>query len=234
MMPQVRSTLLNLAIYFYTMVFSLIGCFVLFMPTKIIIHYSIWWMDVVLMLTKSIGGLGWNVMGQENLPKEGNFIIASKHQSMMETILIPYFFRYAVPILKKELVQIPLWGALLKNYGAIGIDRSSKTKAIRQIQKQASLYKNRNFFIFPEGTRSPVGVEGEYQSGVYMLYRLLNYPIVPIALNTGFFWPRRGWTKYPGTATLKILQPIEPGLPKEEFMATLKNMIETESAKLIP
>ena len=98
-----------------------------------------------------------------------------------------------------------------------------------------SLDNGRPVFIFPEGTRSAAGQAGKYRQGIYALYKALEVPVLPVALNSGYFWPRHGFLKKPGgTIILDILPPIEPGLPADEFMKTLENTIESATLTLAP
>jgi 1-acyl-sn-glycerol-3-phosphate acyltransferase len=131
--------------------------------------------------------------------------------------------------MKRELFWLPFFGWYTKKYGAIGIDRGAGGAAIRQLMKDArkSVAAGRPIIIFPEGTRTPPGKIGDYQSGIAALYGDLKIPVVPIALNSGMYWPRRKLIRRPGVITLRFLSPIPPGLPRKEFMERLESEIET-------
>ncbi len=228
-----RSFLFQVIYLVPTLIFAMTGLGCLVLPQRFLIVYARFWLRCTFFLLKHVQGLDYRVEGVENLPK-GPFIVASKHQSVFETFVYPLLFDHPLIILKKELMYIPFWGWLLRKYEAIPINRSKPKEALKIILKSAEKGKatNRPLLIFPEGTRTKPGVSITYQSGIGILYEHLNIPVVPIALNTGFFWGRRRFTKRPGTATIKILKPIQPGLNKKIFMEQLHQLIESESLRL--
>nr|WP_255419670.1 lysophospholipid acyltransferase family protein [Wolbachia endosymbiont of Dipetalonema caudispina] len=182
-------------------------------------------------------GIEYEIRGIENIPKQP-FIIASKHQSPFETLIFMLLFRNAVFILKRELKWIPFIGLHLMALGMIFINRLDGIKSIRYIIKLAKIRmkENRSIIIFPEGTRTVAvtGQKTEYQSGVAALYSMLSVPVLPVALNTGLFWPKHIFSikKIPGKAVIKILSPIYPGLSKGIFLESLRKTIEEKSNKL--
>lgn len=198
------------------------------------LNAKVWsvWMDFLL---KTIVGIRVNVIGQENLPK-GPFIIASKHQSAWETYYYFKYFKTVTFVLKRELFLVPFFGWQLKGTGMIGVDRSAGASAIKHLVKQAkgALSEDGPIVIFPEGSRSDPNKRGIYQPGIAALYRSLAIPVIPVALNSGVLWKRRGFLKYPGTITLQFLPPIQPGLSKEDFMKTLEDQIEAACHALPP
>jgi 1-acyl-sn-glycerol-3-phosphate acyltransferase len=127
------------------------------------------------------------------------------------------------------------FGWYLNKSGVIAIDRAAGTKALRAMTRGAeqAVAEGRPVVIFPEGTRAAPGARLPYHSGVAMLYGALGCPVVPIALNSGVFWRRRGFSKRAGTITLEILDPIPPGLDRKRFMAELETRIETASDTLV-
>ena len=192
------------------------------------------WGGVCGWVLKIFGGISYHVEGRENLPK-GAFIVASKHQSAWETMAYGHIFKKTVFILKKELLYfVPINFYMIKT-GMIPLDRKGGKKALQDMLERAreTFKQNRPIVIFPEGTRTAVGQKAPYKKGVYTLYKHLEKPVVPVALNSGLYWKRRGFKKYPGTIQVKIMPPIQPGLSREEFMKTLETTIETESQKLI-
>ncbi|MCQ2914737.1 MAG: 1-acyl-sn-glycerol-3-phosphate acyltransferase [Alphaproteobacteria bacterium] len=174
------------------------------------------------------------VEGKENIPSGNKFIVASKHQSALETMYLFTIFPRAVFVLKKELLFLPFFGLSLLIEGSIPIDRKSGTKAMRKMLKYSEkrLAKHRPVIIFPEGTRRPVGAEPLYNPGVGFLYEKLNVPVVPVALNTGVCWPKNAFLKNKGTVVFKILPVIEPGMPKREFLKEVQSKIEDACNKL--
>jgi 1-acyl-sn-glycerol-3-phosphate acyltransferase len=156
----------------------------------------------------------------------GPALVAAKHQSMFETLELVTLLDTPAVVMKHELTQIPLWGRLTKRYGIIPIDRAGGAKALREMlrQAQAAIGEGRPIVIFPEGTRVVPGEQPELQPGFAGLYRALNLPVVPLALDSGKVWPRRG-PKRSGTITLRFGDPIPPGLPRKEIEARVHEAI---------
>ncbi|MHA1518461.1 MAG: lysophospholipid acyltransferase family protein, partial [Alphaproteobacteria bacterium] len=117
----------------------------------------------------------------------------------------------------------------------IPVDRDAGPSALRRMLQAARkrIKDGREIIIFPEGTRRPPGADPAYKTGIVLLYNALKVPCVPVALNSGLFWPRRQWTRKPGTVVVEILDPIPPGLPRPEFLSRLENAIETASDGLL-
>lgn len=172
--------------------------------------------------------------GLENLGSTP-VIIASKHQSVWETAMWPSFSPHIAVVLKKELLRIPIFGTLICKLGHITVDRKGGQRAIvHMINKAKNVIEDgRSILIFPEGTRSIPGAPASYQRGIGALYRKLGVPVVPAALNSGVFWSRNSFLKYPGTIIMEFLPPIQPGLSNDEFMTELEEKIEKASEKLI-
>ncbi|MES2252245.1 MAG: lysophospholipid acyltransferase family protein [Pseudomonadota bacterium] len=185
-----------------------------------------------------IVGLTYTIRGREHLDaitENGPCIIACKHQSAFDTIFISLFLDDIVIILKGQLAYVPLFGYYLKKLGSIFIDRENKTAAIRDLIKKSrdAISNKRSIFIFPEGTRAKPGENIPYQRGISLLYRDLNVPVVPVALNTGVFWGRKSPFKYPGNIIIDIQPPISPGLERDQFMEILQETIDTASTHLL-
>ena len=155
------------------------------------------------ILEKYILGLTYEVRGQEHLPEQGSYIIAAKHQSSYETFKLHTLFGDPAIVLKKELLRIPLWGMYLKKSDVIAIDRSSPKTAIKSIKDGAQHVKEqgRPIIIFPQGTRVSIDTtaqEKPYKIGIMRLQEATNLPIIPMAINTGYFQPKHKWCKKPG------------------------------------
>ena len=164
------------------------------------------------------------VVNSQLATKKG-YLYASKHQSMFETIYYNHLFYNPAYILKKELLSIPLFGTYLKKLGMIAIDRSQGIQSLRFVNEQASNYsKFRPVIIFPEGTRTAFRKEPDLKPGIYSMYKSLNKPVVPIALNSGNFWPKNNSIKS-GTIKIEFRDPIPTGLSKQEFLTKLKKEI---------
>jgi len=182
-------------------------------------------------------GITLKIEGIENLPADGKFIIAAKHQSAFETLNIPFMkeFHYPAIVLKKSLTYIPIWGLYTIGMKQIAIDRGSGTVAMRSIVRgsKRSIDNGRAVIIFPQGTRTAVGAKKPYLVGIAKIYKELEVPVVPLALNSGLVWPKNSFMKHPGVVTYKFLKPIKPGLKPSELMEKLETIIETETDKLV-
>jgi 1-acyl-sn-glycerol-3-phosphate acyltransferase len=172
--------------------------------------------------------------GREKLPA-GAYIVACKHQSLWETFALFMVLPDPTYVLKRELMWLPLFGWLATKARMIPIDRGSHTKALASMVAAArrEAARGRQIVIFPEGTRRPPGAKPRYLPGVAFLYSELGLPCVPIALNSGLFWPRRSLRRYPGTVLVEVLDPIPPGLEKREFLSRLQNATEEATARLV-
>jgi len=172
--------------------------------------------------------------GREKLPA-GAYIVACKHQSLWETFALFMVLPDPTYVLKRELMWLPLFGWLATKARMIPIDRGSHTKALASMVAAArrEAARGRQIVIFPEGTRRPPGAKPRYLPGVAFLYSELGLPCVPIALNSGLFWPRRSLRRYPGTVLVEVLDPIPPGLEKREFLSRLQNATEAATARLV-
>jgi 1-acyl-sn-glycerol-3-phosphate acyltransferase len=172
--------------------------------------------------------------GREKLPA-GPCIVACKHQSLWETFALFMLLPDPTYVLKRELMWLPLFGWLATKARMIPIDRGSHTKALASMTAAArrEAARGRQIVIFPEGTRRPPGAKPRYLPGVAFLYAELGLPCVPIALNSGLFWPRRSLRRHPGTVLVEVLDPIPPGLEKREFLMRLQNATEQATARLV-
>lgn len=213
----------------------ILGIFIGYKAINRTAMYCAWGMEILM---HKVIGITCEIRGKENIPSDllesGKYLVACKHQSLWETLYLHRIIKDPVIILKKELMYIPIFGQILKIAGSISIDRARGKKVIFQMIQgaQKSLEKGRPVFIFPEGTRSLPGGRGVYRPGIGALYDSLKVPVIPIAVNSGYFWPRRGFLKRPGKLVAHILRPIMPGLEVKEFMKTLEDTIEGAAAKL--
>jgi 1-acyl-sn-glycerol-3-phosphate acyltransferase len=188
---------------------------------------TLWFLRVVC-------GIAVEWRGREKLPT-GPYIIACKHQSLWETFALFMLVPDPTYVLKRELMWLPLFGWLATKARMIPIDRGSHAKALASMIAAArrEAARGRQIVIFPEGTRRPPGAKPHYLPGAAFLYAELGLPCVPIALNSGLFWPRRSLRRYPGTVLVEVLDPIPPGLEKREFLARLQSMTEEATARLV-
>ena len=169
--------------------------------------------------------------GTENLRKYEKYFVASAHQSMFETFALQTVVSGPVFILKKELINIPFFGWCLKKIGAISIVRDTATKEnlnfFDKILAKINM-SERPLLIFPQGTRVAYKERPAFKKGVARIYDTLKLPCVPVALNTGKVWPKNSFNKFPGRITISFLNPIEPGLKKEDFLNKLQSVIYKE------
>ena len=172
--------------------------------------------------------------GLEKIPP-GALLVASKHQSLWETFALFTLFADPAYIMKRELMWIPFFGWYTWKAGMIPVDRGKGAQALADMNERArrELARDRQIIIFPEGTRRPPGAEPRYKYGIVHLYAETGVPCLPIALNSGLFWPRRSLRRYPGTIRVEVLDPIPPGLDKEEFFERLQQTIEAATARLV-
>lgn len=193
------------------------------------------WAKSHLVLQHWIIGSRYEFRGVENIPRDRPFIVASKHQSTWETYTQLLFLDDPSYVLKRELMFIPLFGWYAAKMKVVPVNRGRRREALAAMTKEAAVQyrEGRKIIIYPEGTRTMAGAEPSYKYGVTHLYRELDATILPVALNSGVFWPRRSLRLYPGTIVMEFLPPIEPGLSKDEFAAELENRIETATSALV-
>jgi 1-acyl-sn-glycerol-3-phosphate acyltransferase len=205
-----------------------------FLPRKFVLIPTMLWIRSVAWIERHVLGLDYMVIGAENLPAGAPCIVAAKHQSTYETMKLHLLLRDPAIVLKKELLRIPIWGRFLKTTGMIPIDRGAGRQAIVSMVSAAERAKaqNRPIVIFPQGTRVAPGGAKSYKPGVSVLYRELDLPIVPLALNSGVFWPRTG-AKRGGVVTFSFLPAIEPGVEPAVAMRLLEQRLEAETDRLV-
>jgi 1-acyl-sn-glycerol-3-phosphate acyltransferase len=229
-----RSLLFNFVFYIVLIVYLLVTVPMLAMPRRVLMGFARHWARVNIHLLRIICGLGLEIVGSEKIPA-GPLICASKHQSLWETFALVTLLDDPAYILKRELMWIPFFGWCMWKARMIPVDRGGRSQALVAMMERAKaeIRRGRQLIIFPEGTRRAPGAEPRYKFGVAHLYAELGVPCVPVALNSGVFWPRRSFLRYPGTLRVRILDPIPPGLSKEAFFARLEREIETVTAELV-
>jgi len=227
-----RSAAFNLVFYALSVIVVVAAtpCFLL--PRRYTLRAMEFWSHMTLWLLRVLAGTRYEVRGQ--LP-QGGVLVASKHQSMWDTIVMTAILKDPAMVLKRELLWIPFYGWYAQKARMIAIDRGAAAAAIRRLvaQGKAAVAEGRPVVIFPEGTRSAPGTKLDYKPGVAALYRQLGVECVPAAVNSGLFWGRRGFARRPGTIVIEFLEPIPPGLDRKSFMATLETRVETATTKLI-
>ncbi len=233
-MLVVRSILFNIAFYLNTAFWVIVALPTFLLPYRALIRAAQAWGRINLVLLRVIAGIDVEIRGRGKIPA-GALLVASKHQSAWETFALLTLFDNPLFILKRELTWIPIFGWLLIKGRMVGIDRRRGKAALAAMNERArtELGRGRQIIIFPEGTRRPPGAEPRYKYGVAHLYAAEGVPCLPVALNSGLFWPRRTFLRKPGTVVVEILDPIPPGMDKDEFFARLESGIEGASNRLI-
>ena len=175
------------------------------------------------------------IKGEDNIITDKKFFIAASHQSMFETFYLQTIFNSPVFILKKELLLIPIFGWYLKKIGSISIKRNKVSKENLNFFEDISkiiLTSDRPLIIFPQGTRVLPDERPPFKKGASRIYEELKIYCQPIAINSGYVWPKKGKKKSNKIITISILKPIKPNYSKEEFFKILENDIYSELSSL--
>jgi 1-acyl-sn-glycerol-3-phosphate acyltransferase len=182
------------------------------------------WARLVLSGLRQICKADWVVTGRENLPASGPMLIASMHQSAFDTMVWLLLVPHACYVLKRELLAIPVFGAMVRMTGMIAVDRGAGSGAIRSLLRGAdrAVAEQRQIIIFPEGTRAAPGAQLPLQPGIAALAARTGLPVIPVATDSGYCWGRRAFRKRPGTIHIAIGKPIPAGLSREELMRRLE------------
>ena len=230
----IRSLIFALLFYVSTAIFVVGGSFLLLGPRRYAMAGLKAHAIVSLWLLRTIVGTRMEVRGWEKLPQPP-YLVASKHQSAWDTFaLIPIFTDPAL-VMKWELTLIPFYGWFSRKFEHVFVRRDRGPAALRQLVRDAQdrAKDGREILIFPEGTRRAPGAEPDYKPGSVALYEGLKLPCIPLALNSGLYWPRRQLIRYPGTIIVEILDSLPAGMPRPEFRAELQRRIEDASNGLI-
>lgn len=229
-----RPILFTVLFYGWT---SLLGVLVLpFLlgPPRLLLAYSRFWVRGSLWILRMTIGVTHEVRGVENIP-EGPALFAIKHQSAWDTLAINLIVHDTAIVLKRELTWIPLFGWCLLRAHHVPINRSGGMPALRSMITAARerLANGRPIVIFPEGTRVAPGTARPYHVGVAALQSALDVPVIPVALNSGLFWPRRSLAFRPGCITIEFLPALPRELRRHEFVQALETSIESATNQLI-
>jgi 1-acyl-sn-glycerol-3-phosphate acyltransferase len=231
---MLRSLIFLVVFYLNTAIILLLGSPLLFGPRSwamagLRFHAitSMWWLKVIC-------GTRLEVRGRERLP-DGPALIASKHQSAWDTFGLVPLLRDPAIVMKEELLRLPVYGWFSRKFEMIPIRREAGPSALRLMARESAsrIAQGRDVLIFPEGTRRLPGAPPAYQPGIALLYGELGVPCVPVALNSGVFWPRRSILRRPGTIIVEFQEPIPAGLPRREFVTVLEQRVETATARLV-
>lgn len=230
----IRSTIFNVLFYINLICLMVLGLPSVLMGRGPATFMARTWARTSLWLLRTICGTRLEFRGTELMPP-GALVVAPKHQSILETFALTLAVDDFSYVHKRELTWIPLFGWYLWAVDQISINRSSGSTALNHVTNgvAAFLKLNRRILIFPEGTRRRVSAPPKYKYGVTHLYATLNARVMPAALNTGLFWPRRSFLRYPGVAVIEFLPVIEPGLSRDDFSQRLQDAIEEGTDRLV-
>ncbi|WP_448950389.1 lysophospholipid acyltransferase family protein [Labrys neptuniae] len=233
-MLVLRSLLFNLAFYVNIVLWMIAALPTLLMPRGALLWIVRSWARVNIFLLRHLAGITCEIRGRENLP-QGPVLVAAKHQSTWDIFAMFLVCEDPCYVLKRELMWLPVFGWLATKAQMIAVNRGARSKAMKQMKTDGEdkLAQGRQIVIFPEGTRRAPGAEPAYKYGVVYLYSEFDVPCVPVALNSGHFWPRRQFIRQPGNLVMEILPPIPPGEDKALFFERLVAEIETASDRLL-
>ena len=230
----IRSLIFNIFLYVGLILIFILAIPTLILPSKFTIFFGRVSAKYLVFILKIILNTKVIFHGEENLKKVDNFFVASAHQSMFETFALQIPLDGPIFILKKELLNIPLFGWYLRKIGSIAIVRDTTTREnlnfFDKVRERIETSK-RPLLIFPQGTRVKLDEQPPFKKGVGRIYKALNLPCVPVALNTGKVWPKNSFLKYPGDIHISFLEPIMSGKNNEEFVKDIENKIYTEIKK---
>ena len=233
-MIYIRSTLANIGVYgclfFGCVISSVMG---LFSRKSLIYFWNYFMLPVTMFVLRLTAGIKIEIRGREHIRQEG-VIYACKHESALETYTMTTLVTRGVMILKKELTYIPFFGWAQWLYGLIPVDRSAGARAMKNMLAAAKkrVEQNRPIIIFPEGHRMKPGTTQKYKPGFLFLAQNLKLPVIPVAHNTGMFWPRHSTHHFPGKVIIEFMEPMMPDGDKNAFTAELQNKIEAKCAEL--
>jgi 1-acyl-sn-glycerol-3-phosphate acyltransferase len=230
----VRSLIFNVLFYLLLVFWLLVALPTFFLPRSALIRVAQMWGQSSIWLMRVVCGTRVEFRGLEKIPS-GPLIVAPKHQSMWETFALLQFFDAPLYILKRELTWIPVFGWLLLKADMIAINRKKGGRIMMEMARRAGeeVRRGRQLIIFPEGTRTSVDAPPHYKAGVAQIYVDCDVPCVPVALNSGLFWPRRQFMRYPGTIVVEFLDPLPAGLQRREFLDQVSDAIETATNRLL-
>ena len=231
---MLRSLLFNIAFYAVLIGMMIVGLPVLMAGPVAAKRYAQRWARASLWLLRVVCGVQVDIRGLQNLPDSG-VIVAAKHQSFLDIIVLVTVLPRFVFVLKRELTLIPLFGQFVRRTGMIPVDRSKGRAVMGDLTARVrrALSDGQQLIIFPEGTRRSPGAEPSYKSGVSHLYAAVEVPCVPVALNSGLFWPRRSFARRRGLCVVEMLPAIPPGRDRMTFLKEVEQRIEAASNRLL-
>jgi len=233
-MVWLRSLLFNLLFLGITVVVAVITIPTLVMRRRAALAMTQLWARLVIWALRFACDVKVELRGWDNLPA-GGVVIAAKHQSAFDTIVWLSLLHEPAYVMKKELLAIPLYGWHARKAGMIPVDREGGGPALRSMLRAATaaVAAGRQVVIFPEGTRTPVGLRVVYQPGVVAIASGTGAPVVPVATDSGRVWGRRAFVKHPGLIRISVLPALPPGLNRARLLTALQTQIEGETDRLM-
>jgi 1-acyl-sn-glycerol-3-phosphate acyltransferase len=230
----VRSIVFNALFYVNITARMIVALPTILLPYPYLLHVLRAYARSSLFLLRFICGIDVEWRGREKLP-QGAFIVACKHQSLWETFALFALLPDPTYVLKRELMWIPLFGWLAAKARMIPIDRGAAAGALARMTAAArkEIARSRQVVVFPEGTRRPPDARPRYLPGIAHLYSETGFSCVPVALNSGLYWPRRSLWRYPGKVLVEVLDPIPPGLGRRDFLLRLQKVLEEATERLV-
>ena len=229
-----RSLIFSLLFYGFFAVSAVMATGISLISPKSLPPFTRFWSRAWLAMYRVICSVNYEVRGKENIP-HGGCLLAVKHQSVWDTCALFAIFDRPVFVLKSELMFIPFFGWALARLGCIPIKRGTGKSALDDMARgtRVALTQSKQVVIFPEGTRTMIGQAANYKTGISHLYSALDVTCVPVALNSGAFWPRRKFLRPPGTIVVEVLSPIPPGIGRKEMFDLMVGRIEDASTRLL-
>ena len=229
-----RSIIFYLLLYMWTLTLGVLALPYLLLPSSYVRSLANLWISGILELLKLTCGITYEIKNIENIPDRA-VIVASKHQSAFETLLLFRLVKNSIFIHKRELFLIPIFGLYLKKSNMISINRNEGAKAIRKMLNEVkqNILNGYSIIIFPEGTRKKPGDPPDYKTGIAGIYKESEAEVLPVAVNSGNYWPKHTFIKKPGKIIIKFLKPIPSKLEKSEFLKKIESVIEDETNKII-
>ncbi len=231
-----RSFAFNIFFYAGTFFYALISVIFSFLPGRSLMMWSLRrYTKVMTWGMRAIAGIDVSVTGHNNVPKEGPVIIAAKHQSYGDGIVMFSQFFDLSFVTGDHLEKFLFLKRILAKMNAVVIDSCGGEDSRRKMSETSAVVREqgRRILIYPEGHLSKIGTHHTYRKGVFHLYQDFGCPVVPVATNLGQRWNQTDWKKYAGSAKLEFLEPIMPGLDKDAFMALLQDRVESRSLELL-
>lgn len=234
---MIRSSIFNIVFYVFTF-FMAMGCWIAAtLSGRRAMWYVIrFWGRTTLVLLRVIMGAKVEVRGREHFDPTRSQLIVSKHQSELDIVMIAVLMWEMSAVAMEELTRLPFFGKILKTAGTVNIavDSGPQGRTEQMIEGAKRIRaEERTMVIYPEGELMKLGAKERYKSGAGHLYTAMQVEAVPVAVSMGVVWPQRQWRKYSGTGAIEFMEPIPPGLPIEQFMATIEERIETRTMELI-